>query len=256
MVTSYFKFNDKQVYYTEFGTGTPLLLLHGNTASSKMFTEIAEKYAENFKVILIDFLGHGKSDRLKDFPTDLWFNEAEQVITFLHKKLYSNVNIIGSSGGALVAINVALEAPSLVNKVIADSFEGEKPLKAFTENVKEGREYSKHDENAKKFYGYMQGSDWEQVVDNDTDAIVRHEKEIGVFFHKPLQFLKADILLTGSKRDEFVSAISQNYFEEVYGELIKKIGHGKIYLFNAGGHPAMLTNSEEFYQLSMDFFKQ
>lgn len=250
----YFIFNDNHVYYKEFGTGTPLLFLHGNTASSNMFTEIAEKYRKNFKVILIDFLGHGKSDRLKEFPTDLWFNEAEQVIAFLREKQYTNVNIIGSSGGALVAINVALEAPDLVNKVIADSFEGEKPQKTFTENIKEDREYSKHDENAKMFYVYMHGSDWEQVVDNDTDAISRHAKEIGVFFHKPLQLLKADILLTGSKRDEFISALSPDYFEEVYGKLIEKIGHGKIHLFNTGGHPAMLTNSEEFYQLSMNFF--
>ena len=253
---SYFRFNDKQIYYAECGAGTPLLFLHGNTASSNMFTEIVDKYRKSFKVVLIDFLGHGESDRLKEFPTDLWFNEAEQVIAFLHEKQYTNVNIIGSSGGALVAINVALEAPSLVNKVIADSFEGEKALKAFTERVKEDREHSKQDENTKMFYIYMHGSDWEQVVDNDTNAIVRHDKEIGVFFHKPLQHLKADVLLTGSKQDEFVSTIAPNYFEEVYGEMIKKIGHGKSHLFNAGGHPAMLTNPEEFYQLSMDFFEQ
>ena len=70
-------------------------MLHGNTASSVMFSGIAEKYSENFKVILIDFLGHGKSDRLADFPADLWFDEAQQVIAFLKAKEYSNVNVIG-----------------------------------------------------------------------------------------------------------------------------------------------------------------
>lgn len=136
---SYFTFDDKQVYYNEIGVGMPLLFLHGNTASSKMFSEIAEKYKRNFKVILIDFLGHGKSDRLQKFPVDLWFYEAEQIIAFLNEKNYSKVNIIGSSGGALVAINVALEAPNLVSNVIADSFMGEKPLKSFIENVEGDR---------------------------------------------------------------------------------------------------------------------
>ncbi len=252
----YFKFNNKQVYYEEFGAGTPLLLLHGNTASSKMFEGVAEKYSKHFKVILIDFLGHGKSDRLSEFPIDLWFNEAQQVIAFLHERQYTKVNIIGSSGGALVAINVALESPELVNKVIADSFEGEKPINVFTENLKADRDFSKNDENAKMFYAFMHGSDWEQVVDNDTNAIIRHEKEIGVFFYKPLQFLNADILLTGSNEDEFLSGVSPDYFKKVYGKMIEKIGHGKIHLFNTGGHPAMLSNSEEFYQLSMEFFKQ
>lgn len=252
---SYFNFNNKRVYYAEFGTGTPLLLLHGNTASSEMFAEIADRYGKDFKVILIDFLGHGKSDRLNEFPADLWFNEAEQVIAFLREKQYTKVNIIGSSGGALVAINVALEAPELIHKVIADSFEGEKPLKAFTENVWEDRDKSKHDENARMFYYYMHGSDWEQVVDNDTRAIIRHQAEIGKFFHKDLQSFKPAILLTGSIEDEFVCTLAPDNFERIYRELISKIGHGKIHLFDTGGHPAMLTNQDSFYKLSIDFFK-
>lgn len=54
---SYFKYNDKKIYYEEMGKGTPLLFLHGNTASSNMFLEIINKYTDSFKVILIDFLG-------------------------------------------------------------------------------------------------------------------------------------------------------------------------------------------------------
>lgn len=61
---AYFNYESNNIYYEEMGTGTPLLMLHGNTASSAMFSGIAEKYSDSFKVILIDFLGHGKSDRL------------------------------------------------------------------------------------------------------------------------------------------------------------------------------------------------
>ena len=60
--------------------------------------------------------------------------------------------------------------------------------------------------------------------------------------------------MTGSKLDEFVSSISPTYFEKTYGEIISKIGHGKMYLFGTGGHPAMLTNPDEFYKISMEFF--
>ena len=47
-----------------------MLLLHGNSVSSKMFQGIIDLYKEDYKVILIDFLGHGRSDRLEQFPTD------------------------------------------------------------------------------------------------------------------------------------------------------------------------------------------
>ncbi len=250
---SYFIYNNKHIFYDEIGSGTPLLFLHGNTASSNMYTEVSKKYSQNFKAVLIDFLGHGKSDRLNEFPTDLWFYEAQQVIAFLKEKQYTDVNIIGSSGGAIVAINVALEAPELVSKVIADSFEGENANKDFTVNLLKNREEAKADSNARAFYAYMHGSDWEKVVDNDTAAIIRHKNETGCFFHRPLNLLKADILLTGSKEDKFMYSLSDNFFENVYGEMLKKIGHGKIYLFDTGDHPAMITNFEKFYNISLDF---
>lgn len=251
---SYFPFDGKSMYYTESGSGAPLLLLHGNTASSNMFYEIAKDYETHFRVILIDFLGHGQSDRMDSFPTDLWFYEAQQVIAFLSAQQYGKVHIIGTSGGALVAINVALEAPELVSRLIADSFEGERAVKAFTEELQRDRERSKHDEDAKMFYYYMHGEDWEPIVDNDTSAAVRHETEIGRFFHRDLQTLEPDILLTGSRGDEFACAADPNYFDKVYQDMISKIGHGERYLFPSGGHPAMLSNKDGFFKLSLKFF--
>lgn len=68
---SYFEFDGKEVFYQEIGDGRPLLLLHGNTASSKMFELVIEMYTGIRKVVLIDFLGHGRSQRLERFPADL-----------------------------------------------------------------------------------------------------------------------------------------------------------------------------------------
>lgn len=251
---SFFTFENRKIYYEEFGSGKPLLLLHGNTASSRMFGEIINKYESDFKVVLIDFLGHGKSDRLGEFPADLWLYEAQQVIAFLRYKQYENVNVIGSSGGALAAINTALEAPELVGKVIADSFEGEKADKKFVDNLLSDRSNALKDEAARGFYTYMHGDDWEQIVENDTSAIIRHEKEIGYFFRRPISEMRAEVLLTGSKKDSLMYSVYDNYYETVYGKILKQIPKGKMYLFESGDHPAMITNAEAFYDLSMDFF--
>lgn len=106
------------------------------------------------------------------------------------------------------------------------------------------------------FYHYMQGDDWEKVVDNDTTAIVRHEREIGKFFHKKLSAFMPDILMTGSKQDEFVSSVSPAYFEKIYGDMLLKIGHGAMHLFETGGHPAMLSNMDEFVSITKGFFEK
>ncbi|MGX9756094.1 alpha/beta fold hydrolase [Clostridioides difficile] len=253
---AYFNYNNKKCYYNEIGDGTPLLLLHGNTASSKMFDDIIDFYKDEYKVILIDFVGHGKSQMVDKFSANLWFDEAMQVICFLETMNYKKVNIIGSSGGALVALNVALERPDLVNKIIADSFEGEVPLESFVKNVKLEREASKQDDDAKAFYIYNQGENWEQVVDNDTEAIFEHYKTIGKFFHKPLETMQPEVLLTGSREDEFVSLLSHDFFENTFSSLLEKIKNGKMHLFDEGGHPAILSNGLNFSKIAKDFFKR
>ncbi len=251
----YFKYKNKSCYYEAYGNGEPVVFLHGNTASSKMFFSFIELFSQDFEVILMDFLGHGKSDRVESFATDLWYDEALQVIAFIEQAGYKKVTVIGSSGGALVAINVALERPDLVNKVIADSFEGEQPFPAFIENVVMDREASKQDKNAKAFYYMMHGEDWESVVDNDTKSIYEHAKTIGKFFHKDLSELASPILLTGSKEDEFVKLINPNFYNTLFSNMIGKIGHGQMRIFEAGGHPALMSNPEQFSNFAIEFIK-
>lgn len=252
---AYFKYKNKSCYYETFGTGEPLIFLHGNTASSRMFSSLVESFSQDFEVILVDFLGHGKSDRVESFATDLWFDEALQVISLIEQAGYTKVNIIGSSGGALVAINVALERPDIVNTVIADSFEGEEPFLSFVENVVAERDASKQDENAKAFYYMMHGEDWERVVDNDTKAIFDHSKTIGKFFHKDLSELASPILLTGSKEDEFVKLINPNFYNLLFSSMIEKIGHGQMHIFKTGGHPALMSNQDQFSKIAIEFIK-
>lgn len=252
----YFQYKNKSCYYEEQGEGTPILFLHGNTASSNMFHNITELFTKNHKVILLDFLGHGRSDRLERFSPDIWYDEALQAIKLLKQMKYEKVHLIGSSGGALVAINIALECPELVGKVIADSFEGEIPLIEFTKNIIAERDASKRDEGAKMFYHAMHGDDWESVVDNDTQAIHEHAKRFGKFFHKALENLSVNVLLVGSEEDEYISSIDPNYFSRVYAEMIKKIGHGSMHIFQHGGHPAILSNRSEFRTIAEEFFRE
>lgn len=249
---SYFEYHSKKVFYQEIGSGKPLIFLHGNTASSKMFTEIIKGYTEH-KVILIDFLGYGQSERVEKLAVDLWYDEAQQVITFIEQKHYDHVDLIGSSGGALAAINVALEKPEKIDRVIADSFEGEKPLAECTAQLVQSRAASKQMPETVWFYETMLGEDWERVVDQDTQAITQHAKTIGSFFHQSLKNLKPDILLVGSKEDELM--IMPDFYQKSYEEMIQKIGHGRYHLFEHGRHPAMLSNAEAFIKLSLEFLK-
>lgn len=248
---AYHIYNNKKIYFDIIGEGSPLLFLHGNSVSSNMFHYLLDLYKEDFKVILLDFLGHGKSDRLTKFPTDFWFDQSLQAISFLEEHNYGKVDIIGTSGGALVALNVALERPDLINKVIADSFEGEVSLDSIANGVEEERNHTKQIEGAVNFWQYNHGSDWESVVDNDTRVIIEHHRLIGKFFHHDLSELKVPTLLTGSLEDEYFPDI-----EETYKLLINKIEQGKMHLFTKGNHPALVTSASSFAEIVKEFINQ
>ena len=114
----YFYYQSKKIFYKEAGGGKPLIMLHGDTASSLMFEFILPLYQENYRVILLDFLGNGQSDRVDRFPENLWTAEAEQVIALIEYLKIEKVNLLGTSGGAWVAVNTALKRPDLIDKVI------------------------------------------------------------------------------------------------------------------------------------------
>ncbi len=249
----YFKYQDKNVFFEEIGEGLPLLLLHGNTASSKMFNSVVDLYKNDFKLILIDFLGHGNSDRLDSFPIDFWYDEAMQAATLLKQNNYGKVNIIGTSGGALAALNIALEYGDLVGKIIADSFEGEKALDIVAEITPDDRRQLKLNQDQVDFWYDNHGSDWESVIDNDTDVMLRHHKSIGNFFHKDLSLINVPTMLTASLKDEFAEFVD---FDLTYGNMKARIPDCKLHFFQTGGHPAMLSNAEEFFDVAKKFFMQ
>lgn len=155
---SYFYYQSKKIFYTEAGAGKPVLFLHGNTASSRMFEPLLTLYEDQFHVILMDFLGHGRSERLERFPADLWIEEARQTVALLEHLDLGKVNLVGTSGGAWVAINTALERPDLVEKVVADSFDGRTLGDDFAENLLQERKNAKQDEMGAGFYQWCQGA--------------------------------------------------------------------------------------------------
>lgn len=153
-------------------------------------------------MILIDFLGHGRSERLDRFPAELWMEEARQTIALLRHLKLGKVSLVGTSGGAWAALNAALERPDLVGKVVADSFDGRTLADDFARNLVLERASAKKDEMGVGFYQWCQGDDWERVVDMDTEAMIQcAEKKLPLFIN-PLNELKVPLLLMGSEEDE------------------------------------------------------
>jgi pimeloyl-ACP methyl ester carboxylesterase len=246
-----FKFDHKDVYYKTVGEGKPLILLHGNSVSSVMFNQVLDDYARDFKVILVDFPGHGKSQRVDKFETDFWFYNAKVVYGLILHLGLQKVSVIGTSGGAMVALNLGLEHPECVDFVVADSFEGEFPLASYMDSLETDRNSAKQIPDAKAFWQACHGDDWEKVVDLDTQMLIEFVETGKPFFHKPISELKVPALLTGSKQDEYC-----DHLDKIYNDLKTQNKKLTIHLFPEGNHPAMLSNHEAFLCLIKEFLGQ
>ncbi|MBV7392217.1 alpha/beta fold hydrolase [Enterococcus alishanensis] len=236
---SFFNYQGKKIYYTIIGEGEPLVFLHGNTSSSKLFEPLLPLYKGN-QVILIDFLGYGQSDRVESFPTELWKDEAQQVISLLDFCQLPPVNLLGTSGGAWVALNVALTRSDLVAKVVADSFDGRTLHSGFRESLVTERTMVTANPETRIFYEWCIGKDWEQVVARDTDSLLRLIDARSELFSKPLETLEVPLLLLGSKEDPLL----RKDLETEYQAITKACKNSICHLFEHGGHPAIGTNAQ------------
>ena len=248
---SSFHYEGKKIYYEEIGNGKPLFLLHGNTACGKMFAPILPMLSEKHHVIVPDFLGCGQSERCEKWSSDLWYEWSRQATALCKYKGFEKVDVIGSSGGAIAAINMALENPDMVNTIVADSFEGLSANSDITEQIRIGREYAKQNEDFRRMLKLMHGDDWESVVDADTEAIIAHAENIGAFFHKPIDELKVSMLLTGSAKDEMFPA---GHYHKLFESICRRTCMAKSHIFEQGGHPEMMSNMKEFISLCEEFF--
>lgn len=120
------KINGVDIHYRDRGRGFPIVFGHSLTLDGTMFDEGADVLARKYRVIQIDFRGHGESEKPdKDFTLNDVTQDVHGLLT--HLKLES-VLYIGLSMGGMVGMRFALAQPQLVKgMVLLDTSAEEEP---------------------------------------------------------------------------------------------------------------------------------
>ncbi|MCU1433887.1 MAG: putative hydrolase, alpha/beta fold family protein [Pseudarthrobacter sp.] len=119
--TGYARVNGLQMYYELHGEGgTPLLLLHGGLFDiEQQFGSLIPSLSDGRRVIATDFQGHGRTNDI-DRPLGT-HHLASDVIGLLGHLGVENVDVFGFSVGGAVALDLAINHPELVRKLIVSS---------------------------------------------------------------------------------------------------------------------------------------
>src|SRR6266581_2868040 len=102
--------------YQVFGTGSPLVLLHGGFGSVEMFGPNVELLAAGRRVIGVDLQSHGRSpavDRPMRFET-----MADDIAALITDLELERAAIMGFSLGGAVALRTAIQHPELVERLV------------------------------------------------------------------------------------------------------------------------------------------
>jgi pimeloyl-ACP methyl ester carboxylesterase len=117
-----FRFGEHRLSYRVFGEGPrTTVLLHGLLLSQKMHKPLAHALAERgHRVVTLDLLGHGRSDRPRDMTVYSMPRFAEQVVGLLDHLELDEAAIAGTSLGANVALETAVAAPERVRGMVVE----------------------------------------------------------------------------------------------------------------------------------------
>jgi pimeloyl-ACP methyl ester carboxylesterase len=117
-----FKYHEHRISYDVYGRGDrPLVLIHGLLMNRRMFDRLApEMAARGNRVIVVDLLGHGRSDRPPEIVHYSMAFFAQQVVALLDHLELEQAVIGGTSLGANVSLTAAKMAPDRVRGMMVE----------------------------------------------------------------------------------------------------------------------------------------
>lgn len=243
----YFFNNGRRLYYREQGSGPPLVILPGNTASSALHQGDLDHFGRKFHVVVLDFWGTGRSDRASFWPLDWWEIGAGDAAALAASLGETPYVVMGASGGGIAALLMAAKYPASVRAVIADSTVAAFPAGTLVDAVNERLARTP---GQIEFWKAAHGEDWEAVVDADSDLLLRVDAAGGDVFHGCLSQIRCPLMITGSLSDEMLPNVSDQA-----ACIAMQVPGSRVYLGREGSHPFMWSRAGEFWRICDWFFE-
>jgi pimeloyl-ACP methyl ester carboxylesterase len=232
-----------QIWYGTFGSGSPVILLHGGLGHSGNWGyQVPGLMKSGYRVVLIDSRGHGRSTRdSRPFRYELM---ASDVLAVMNALRLEKAAVAGWSDGACTALILARQTPARVAGVFFFGCNMDPSgLRDFKPSVALEHCFARHTKD------YAQLSATPDQFKAFTEAVSLMQKNEPNYTAHDLFEIRVPVTIAHSEHDEFIKREHAEY-------LAQSIPNAELVVLPGVSHFAPLQRPEQFNDALLAFLRR
>ncbi|MCB9077620.1 MAG: alpha/beta hydrolase [Anaerolineaceae bacterium] len=232
-----------RIWYATYGSGRPVILLHGGLGHSGNWGyQVPVLVGNGYRTILIDSRGHGRSTRdARPFSYELMASDVLAVMDALHLE---KVGLVGWSDGAVIALMLAMKTPTRVAGVFFFACNVDPSgAKEFVFTPIIGRCLNRHKQD------YKQLSATPDQFEPFAEAVSLMQQTEPNYSADDLAKVSVPVVIIHSEHDEFIKREHAEY-------LARTIPHAEFVDLPGVSHFAPLQRPAQFNNAMLEFLSK
>ncbi|NNU33979.1 alpha/beta hydrolase [Mucilaginibacter sp. S1162] len=227
-----------KMYTEEYGTGKPLLMIHGNGGNMGAFGNTIPYFAKKYRLIAVDSRAHGRTvDNRDSLSFEMMADDFDALLTAMH---IDSAYVLGWSDGGINALMLAMRHPG---KVIKLASTGANLVPDSTGLIPS---YWKNEQ--KEVANWQKRMPLKTAKDKNTYKVFMLDWLQPNIPFSALKAIQCPSLIIGGDRDlipiqhtvDIAQAISKSY----------------LWIVPNSGHATLIEHRDEFNKIVDDFFEQ
>lgn len=239
----YLENDGAQIWYATYGSGYPVVLLHGGLGNSGNWGyQVPALTQSGYRTVVIDSRGHGRSTRdARPYSYDLMASDVLAVMDALHVE---RAALVGWSDGACTALILAAKAPSRAAGVFFFACNMDPSgVKPFEATPALNRCFSRHTKD------YARLSATPDEFQEFAEAVGLMQRTQPNYSAQDLAGIKVPVAVVQGEEDEFIKREHAEY-------LAKTIPRAELIVLEEVSHFAPLQRPEQFNAAMLRFLTQ
>lgn len=233
---NYFSIRGFKMYYETYGSGKPLLMIHGNGGSISSFAGNIPYFSKKYKVIVADSRAHGNSSDTRDsLSFEMMADDYSALLDSMHT---GPAYVIGWSDGGINALLMAVRHPDQVIKLASTGANLWPDSTALKPEFWKSEQETYLSGKDKKFKTPKEKNDWKVFL------LDWQQPDISL---NTLQQIKCPALIIAGDHDLINTAHTVL--------IAKHIPEAQLWIVPKSGHATLIEHKDEFNHKVDEFFQ-